>query len=296
MKMIFVTNIALIFAINVHSQLINDTVYFNSNWEQSDYGNAQYYRIISNDTSGKYQFFIRDYYLSGQIQMTGSYKSINPDYKLGKFYYYHKNGQLQIECTYYKNKLEGKYLEYYKNGQLKSSMSYKSGLLYGLEKRWSAEGKLKKEVEYKEGMKHGKFLSYYDNGSLVRRDIYKNDKFIKGRCFTREGKDTSYFEYFVMPKFKGGLEGFKKYVLDKIIYPEIAKKNYEEGRVYVKFTVDKAGNLIKPVIVKEDKDYFNKEALRVISSSPRWIPGKRDGQIIDVSITIPIFFKLSRIE
>lgn len=294
MTRIFVTNLALIFAINVYSQIINDTVYYNSNWEQSDYGNAQYYRIISNDTSGKYQFFVRDYYVSGQIQMTGNYKSINPDYKLGEFYYYYQNGQLQIECSYHKNKLEGKYLEYYKNGQLKSSMYYKNGLLNGLEKSWSAEGKLKKEVEYKDGLKHGEFISYYDNGRLIRRDIYKNDELIKGRCFTREGKDTSYFEYFVIPKFKGGLEGFKRYVLGKIIYPEIAKKNNEEGRVYVKFTVDKAGNLIKPIIVKEDKEYFNKEALRVLNTSPKWTPGKRDGQLIDVSITIPILFKLSR--
>ncbi len=290
---ILITNLIFAIAINVHSQFLNDTVYFNSSWDQSDEENAEYYRVISNDTSGKLQFHVKDYYKTGQIQMTGNYKSINPDYKLGKFYYYYKNGQLHIECNYYHNNPEGKYCEYFSNGQLRSEKNYKSGRLNGTELTWSAEGRIKKEVNYKNGAKHGKFLTYYDNGLLIRKDIYRDDKFVRGRCFTREGKDTSYFEYFIMPKFKGGLAGFKKYILDKINYPEIAVRNNEEGTVYVRFTVDKEGNIIKAKIVKEDKEYFNTEALRVLDTSPRWMPGRRDGKLIDVSITIPIMFKLN---
>ena len=296
MTRLCVTNLILFFAINVHSQLFSDTVYYNSDWEQTDIASAEYYRIISNDTSGKFQFIVNDYYLSGQVQMAGSYRSINPDYKLGRFRYYYNNGQLQTECNYIKNKLDGEYTEYYKSGRIKSRMSFKKGFLNGKEKSWTAEGILIKEVEYKDGEKNGSFITYYDNGRPTRKDIYKDDKLVRGRCFTREGNDTSYFEYFVMPYFKGGLEGFKKYVLDKIIYPETAIENNEEGQVNVKFTVDKAGNIKSPVIVKEDKEYFNNEALRVVNTSPRWTPGKKDGKLIDVSITIPILFKLKRTE
>ena len=156
-------NLVLSFAINTYSQLINDTIYFDSDWKQSIKENAKYYRIINNDTNGKFQFIVKDYYLSGQIQMKGVYKSIYPDYKIGKFTYWYENGQVQIICNYHNNDLNGKYIEYYENGQLKSERIYKNSVLEGIEKSWSNSGILNRIVEYKNGLKHGKFVTYYNN-------------------------------------------------------------------------------------------------------------------------------------
>jgi TonB family protein len=292
MKKIILANIILFFAINIYSQFAPDTIFYNKNWQQSDPENASYYRVVSIDTSGEIQYLVRDYYVSGQLQMTGAYKSISPDKKTGPFKYWYENGQCQLVCSYMDNKPEGEYLEYYNNGKLKNKRTYKKGLLDGKDKSWSSEGFLAKVVEYKNGLKHGRFLTYYDNGKLIRKDIYRNNNFIKGNCYTREGRDTSYFEYFIMPKFKGGLEGFRKFILDRIKYPEIARQNREEGQVYLKFTVDKEGNIIKSRIIKADKEYFNEEVMRVLELSPKWIPGRKDGKLIDVSITIPISFKI----
>ena len=293
MKKIIIANIVLLFAINVNSQLINDTIYYDKNWEQSDQENASYYRIISNDSSGKIQYLVKDYYISGSIQMTGTYKSIYPDYKTGPFKYWHENGQFHISCNYHNNKLDGEYFEYYNNGKPKIQKHYNNGLLDKEEKSWSSAGSLAKIVEYKSGIKHGRFMTYYDNGQLIRKDIYRNDKLVKGNCYTREGKDTSYFDYFIMPEFNGGLKGFKKFILERLNYPEIASQNNEEGQVYLKFTIDKEGNVIKAKIIKEDKEYFNEEVMRVLKLSPRWIPGRRDGKLVDVSITIPIRFEIN---
>jgi TonB family protein len=292
MKRFIAANIILIITISCYSQLIKDTIYFDRNWQQSTRENAGYYRVISNDSSGKIQFLVRDYYISGRIQMAGNYRSIYPDFKTGQFSYWYENGQCQIECNFHNNKLNGDYLEYYDNGKPKVKRSYVNGLINGAEKTWSLAGFLAKVVEYRYGARHGKFLTYYDNGRLIRKDIYKNDEFIKGRCFTREGKDTAYFDYFVMPRFNGGLEGFKEFILEGINYPEAASQNNEEAQIYLNFTIDKQGNVIKARIIKAGKEYFNEEVMRVISLSPRWIPGKKDGKIIDVSITIPIRFKI----
>jgi TonB family protein len=292
MKRVIAANIILIITIGCYSQLIRDTVYFDRNWRQSSIENARYYRVISNDTSGKIQFIVKDYYISGPVQMAGTYKSINPDFKTGDFRYWYENGQLHIKCNFLNNKLNSEYSEYYESGQPKIRRRYINGLIDGTEKTWSLSGFLEKVVEYRLGARHGKFLTYYDNGQLVRKDIYKNNEFIRGRCFTREGKDTAYFEYFIMPDFQGGMEGFKKFILEGIRYPEIARQNNEEAKVYLNFTVDKQGNVIKARIVKADKDYFNEEVMRVINLSPKWIPGRRDGKIINVSITIPILFIL----
>jgi TonB family protein len=292
MKRILLANITLICAINIYSQLITDTIFYDNNWQQSDPENASYYRIVSSDTSGKIQYLVKDYYMSEHLQMTGTYKSISPDYKTGTFKYWYENGQCQLVCSYVNNKLDGEYFEYYDNGRPKNKKNYKNGLLDGTEKSWSSQGLLAKVVEYKDGVKHGRFLTYYDNGQLIRKDIYRNNKFVKGNCYTREGKDTSYFNYFIMPKFKGGLEGFKRFILDGIKYPEIARQNREEGQVYLKFTVDKEGNVIKAKIIKADKEYFNEEVMRVLKLSPKWIPGRKDGKLINVTITIPISFKI----
>ncbi len=291
-KKIILTNIAIIFTIYAHSQYFSDTVFYDKSWQLINPENASYYRVVSNDTGGKIQYMVRDYYMSGHPQMTGTYKSISPDYKTGTFKYWYENGQCQLVCSYRDNKLEGTYLEYYDNGKPKNKRFYKNGLLEGIEKSWSSEGFLAKVVEYKNGIKHGRFMTYYDNGRVIRKDIYRNNDLIKGNCYTREGKDTSYFEYFIMPKFKGGLEGFKKFILEGINYPEIARQNMEEGQVYLRFTVDKEGNIIKSAIIKADKEYFNEEVMRVLELSPRWIPGRKDGKLIDVSITIPISFKI----
>ena len=95
-----------------------------------------------------------------------------------------------------------------------------------------------------------------------------------------------------MPKFKGGLTGFKKFILEKLKYPEDAKLNDEEGSVQIRFTVGMDGNIKGIKLTKEDKEYFNEEVIQAVASSPKWNPGKRDGKFVDVTITIPIRFRL----
>ncbi|NJK85789.1 MAG: energy transducer TonB [Bacteroidales bacterium] len=141
-------------------------------------------------------------------------------------------------------------------------------------------------------MKNGNFVTYYPNGNPIRKDHYKNDLFKKWKMFYLRWYDTSYFEYFTMPAFKGGLEGLKKYIAEKLVFPDTAKINHEEGMVKVKFTIDKLGNVIDINLVEKDKEYFNKEAIRVVKELPRWMPGKRDGKEVDVTVTVPILFKL----
>ena len=137
MKKIFLANVTFIFAINIYSQFINDTVFYDKDWEQSNPENASYYRVISSDSGREIQYQVKDYYISGSIQMTGAYKSIYPDNKTGPFNYWYENGQSQIVCNYHNNKLDGEYFEYYDNGEPKIKRNYSKGLIDGEEKSWS---------------------------------------------------------------------------------------------------------------------------------------------------------------
>ena len=282
-----------LFSSFLQGQIVLDTVYFDQNWEQSLEQDASYYRIVSTDTtSGSFRFQVMDHYLNGQVQMSGTYKSIRPDNKDGRFIYYYDNGQRQRDCYYRENTLHGTFREWYRSGQQKELQEYNRGLLDGPYKTWREDGSLKLEARYVKGEKSGNFKTYYENGQLIRNDLYEDDKLVEGNCYTPEGESTDYFPYIVMPKFKEGRAGLRKYIEKELKYPQEAKRSGDEGYVIIVFTVDENGQVKDPQVVNGDKDYFNNEALRVVNSFPKWIPGKVDGIPSPVHVTVPIEFRL----
>lgn len=96
-----------------------------------------------------------------------------------------------------------------------------------------------------------------------------------------------------MPEFKGGQEAMMKFVVENVKYPEEAKKNGVQGKVFISFTVTKTGKLENIKVLKNLNDLLDAEALRVVSSMPDWVPGVSKGSAVDVEITLPIMFKLS---
>jgi protein TonB len=268
-------------------------MYFDQDWEQSTEQEANYYRVVYTDTtSGSFRFLVKDYYLSGQVQMTGTYKSIRPDNKDGQFIYYYDNGQPQRDCHYRENTLNGKFREWYRSGQQKNLQEYKNGLLHGPYKSWREDGSLKQEARYARGEKSGYFRTYYENGQLTRNDLYEAGKLVEGFCYTPDGKPTEYFPYIVMPQFIGGRTGLRKFIERELKYPPEAKKSEDEGYVIIVFTVDEEGDVEDPQVLKGDREYFNEEALRVVNRFPKWIPGKVDGVPSPVNVTVPIEFRL----
>ena len=100
-----------------------------------------------------------------------------------------------------------------------------------------------------------------------------------------------------MPSFQGkGLNGFRDWVMKHLEYPEIAAKKGIEGKVFVQFVVNKKGDVSKVIILRGVSHLLDAEALRVIKSSPAWIPGKQRGAEVNVAFTIPIEFSLSETE
>ncbi len=285
--------VLFVFPSAVKGQIILDTMYFDQNWEQSSAQDANYYRIVSTDTTtGSFRFFVKDYYPSGQVQMTGTYNSIRPDNKDGHFIYYFDNGQQQRVCFYKENTLNGTFREWYRSGKLKNEQEYKNGLLNGSFKSWREDGSLKQEARYVKGGESGNFKTYYENGQLTRNDLYEDDKLVEGFCFTPDGDPTEYFPYIVMPRFREGRSGLRKFIELELKYPPEAKKRGDEGFVIIVFTVDEEGNVKDPQIVNGDRDYFNEEALRVVNLFPKWIPGEVDGIPSPVHVTVPIEFRL----
>lgn len=93
-------------------------------------------------------------------------------------------------------------------------------------------------------------------------------------------------------EFKGGQAALMRWLSNHIRYPEAAQQNGVQGRVIVKFVVEKDGSIGSPTIVKGvDKD-LDHEALRVVKSMPKWQPGKNNGQAVRSYFNLPVTFRL----
>ena len=96
-----------------------------------------------------------------------------------------------------------------------------------------------------------------------------------------------------MPEFPGGDLALRKYINQQVNYPEIAKENGIQGRVFVQFVVNKKGLVEQVKVVRGVDPSLDKEALRVIKGLPKWTPGKQRGKAVKVSYTVPINFQLN---
>lgn len=95
-----------------------------------------------------------------------------------------------------------------------------------------------------------------------------------------------------MPEFPGGLSACMSYIARNVKYPTIALENGIQGRVVVQFCVEKDGSISNTVVTKSVNPYLDKEALRVVSSMPKWTPGKQKGKPVRVKYTLPVHFRL----
>lgn len=97
----------------------------------------------------------------------------------------------------------------------------------------------------------------------------------------------------VMPEFPGGVDSLMTFLMRTIKYPKEAMDKGIQGRVVVRFVVEKDGQVSEPEILRSVFPVFNEEALRVIRCMPKWKPGMQSGKVVRVFFTLPISFRLS---
>ena len=95
-----------------------------------------------------------------------------------------------------------------------------------------------------------------------------------------------------MPQFPGGEAELLKWITTHIKYPAIAMENNVQGKVVVQFVVTRDGSIGEVKIARGKDPDLDKEAMRVVKTLPKFIPGKMNGQAVNVWYTLPINFKL----
>ena len=130
------------------------------------------------------------------------------------------------------------------------------------------------------------------NSTAMRANVQK--KVVKTNKTTKKSgaNNKVYVVVEQMPSFPGGDSALLKYLFENIKYPMSALKAQKQGRVMVRFTVEKDGAITNVKVARSVTPSLDAEAVRAIKSMPKWSPGKQGGEFVRVKYIVPVSFRL----
>jgi TonB family protein len=286
----------------------------------SDPDSADFVRIISNVADSSGLFAINEYYPNKQLKFSGK-TSAKEAIKLQKSgIYYYPNGVKREVANYKDGKLDGDNYLYYPNGELYTHRKYvpgenNSGSVFGsrsdiIENRDST-GKvltengngyyvgydtdfsyISEEGPIKDGNRDGVWKGHGGGKNSNVTETYNMGTLTEGKMVDANNQTYEYTKREVMPEFFGGLGEFGRFLGDNIKYPRRAFNNRISGTVVLGFVVERDGSLANIVVRSSPDPELSAEALRVLTQSPRWVPGKQYGRPVRVNYAVPVRFAL----
>lgn len=207
-----------------------------------------------------------------------------------------RNTAYYYEVSHYDDSIPERYVvdSFYADGSRKGIYLYSDKSMEEIEltKEWYLNGQLKQQRAFYGDKLNDTLLTFWENGKPKRVDIYKNGKFIKGKCYDMTGKEIPHFDYEIMPSYPGGDKKLFTDIFNIIKIPEHMKTGGLNERVITKFSVTTEGYIGEIEIIDGKYAELNKEAVRVLSSLKRWQPGSVDGETVKVWYTLPITFQV----
>ena len=132
-------------------------------------------------------------------------------------------------------------------------------------------------------------------------DIYskkeQNEKESKSKEEQNESESNKIFngdDVDQQPSFPGGTNAFNTFIVSNLKYPVVAQENGIQGRVVVKFIVEKDGSISNVEVDRSVDPSLDNEAMRVIKNMPKWIPGQINGKAVKVECSYPFVFRLQQ--
>ena len=126
----------------------------------------------------------------------------------------------------------------------------------------------------------------------IKPVIEKNEVNEIQKEFYTDGEESYYFVVDKMPEFIDNIKDFNEFIKKELRYPQEAKDKKINGNVYIQFTVGKDGYIKDAKIARGIHPALDQEALRVVYSSPKWKPGIKDDEPVNVILSFPVIFKL----
>jgi antitoxin component YwqK of YwqJK toxin-antitoxin module len=286
---------------------IDRKIYLDSSWNETTSENYKYYRIVKDYYSNNDLYVIKDYYKSGVLQMEGTSKTKDDASKEGEFVFYYENGNKKTVTNYVKSRPNGKNFEWYENGNKRLEGEYienektfvgelkvfqfwnsknvqtvidGNGDYEEVEENFFASGKIK------DGFKDGLWEGYDKKMGYTFSENYANQKLISGVSVDSMKVLRNYKVVELKPVPKRGYEDFYKHVGKKFQVPNMPKG--VGGKIFLKFIVDKEGQIIDPQILKGIGYGADEEAIRVVASYKNFAPGEVRGIKVRCTFSLPI--------
>lgn len=310
MKM-FLIFIALISVNCIHAQ--QKEKYYNYQWKLCPPAEARFVSLVNKTDSG---WLRQDYFLATKkLQMTGLYEDSATNIANGIFYFYYPNGMTESAGRNVHNKKEGLWLRFYRNGFLQDSTVYKNGTPEGTSLAWYQNGYPLDSIVYNKdgssvevnwfdngqpsgagrrisGKTNGIWQFFHKNGNLSATEVFDNGRLISRRYFNDDGReeaDTSSKNRDA--SFPGGQQGWKKFILKHIYFPDQYKLvNTDAVTVVVTATIDEDGNVTDPWVEVPFNKAFDDIAVEIFRKSPKWIPAIRYNRAVQQRVGQPITF------
>ena len=182
-------SIILLFLIMSFNCFGQDSLFFDKEWKPTLSAKAEFFRIEKKEGS---KWVRSDYFKTKQLQMKGTYSSLNPEKEDGYFEWYYSNSKLIHKGNYENGKSIGEHLWYNDNGNLEAIENYKNGKLDGVYEEYYTNGKLMDKSSFVDGLQSGWTIYYREDGT-----IQSEGNFIKAN------KDGEWKYYDESEKLKG---------------------------------------------------------------------------------------------
>lgn len=238
-------------------------------------------RVVKNHPEKKFQYFVYDYYKNGQLLTTGLTKSKNGKVKDGEYTYYHPNGTKMARGIVEKDVKKGKWTYWDTTG-----VEISKDILVGRAKTISFGGDSVVSI--------GRCLCYFRESTWNRKNTVSNKiteyEYSDGDEIALNGiyrvtDDTA--------MYKTGIEELYKYIAKELKYPFITRLKGKHGKVFVRFIIDKGGNLVNPTfLVSLDKPTEKRIKDVLLSTSGKWNPATYKGQPVSSTLVLPVIFEL----
>ncbi|MDR0938995.1 MAG: TonB family protein [Mediterranea sp.] len=218
---------------------------------------------------------VESYTLGGTLRNVSYFSKYGKDradrIREGRSVTKYANGKDSLVCFYVDNRREGEAKSFYPSGQIKMDFHFGKNIL------------------------NDSLKVYYPNGNIRRKEVYKDNQCVSGKLWDKDGNELEFFPHYSLPQFPGGLENYQRVVKELLKYPEGLRKQGVQGRVTLRFVIDKDGQMIDIMVADTDDFKLNEPAIKTmkaIGAMYYWIPGKVEGKPVKTSFASPISFRL----
>lgn len=218
--------------------------------------------------------------------------------------YHNRSGQVVSQESDYwtyevrqldrKKRVNGKVERYTKSGQLAELTRYVKGEKEGTYYQYNEAEEVIIYGAHENSLKTGFWLFLDDNGSLIMTEEYDDS----GKLIEKQDKsslgnaNTSLVKLESRANFFGGDEGWSLHLRNNLKYPQDAKRAGYQGHVFMAFTVLSNGKITDLRAINSPHEILTKEALRMIETSPDWLPAMIDGKPVDSQVIRRLEFRL----